>query len=141
MVMYFIPFKCIGNFEIDTSIKSYLKEYDFEYFMDIDNIGRDTFSLDDIGISLYVESSNQIIESINCSESCLYRGRNIIGMTINEFIVHAETFYYEEPDCLDFDEDDIPQYVYEFEDIGLQVWTKHNRIVNVIASGLIAEDK
>jgi len=140
MNMQFIPFKSIGDFEIEKSIKVYSEKYKFEYDADVNNTGWDTFSLDDIGISLYVDASNHNIISINCSTNCLYRERDIIGMTIDEFVIHAETSYNEEPDCLDFEEDDIPQYVYEFDDIGLQVWVKNGKIKNVIATGYTEED-
>jgi hypothetical protein len=41
---------------------------------------------------------------------------------------------------LDFEDDGIPQFVYEFETIGLQVWEKNSRIVTIIASPYIEDD-
>jgi len=70
-------------------------------------------------MTLFVE--NSVIEDIGCYEELLYKGRNLIGMSIEEFISHTGENFVGEIDCLDFEEDHIPQCVYEFEAIGLQV--------------------
>lgn len=53
-------------------------------------------------------------------------------MKIEDFISYSNLKYYGEIDVLDFEDDNIPQYVYEFDDIGLQIWTKNGIIVTGI---------
>ena len=62
-------------------------------------------------------------------------------MTVEEFISDTDEKYYGEVDKLDFEDDGIPQYVYEFDDIGLQVWSKNNVIVTVIASSEFVDEE
>lgn len=134
MIAYFEPFENIGDFRIGADIKSYLGKYNYELSEDEYDTGQDTYNFKHFGVSLFVNKSNGVIESILSDEECLYKGRNVIGMSLDEFIVHSNSKYVGEPDCLDFQEDNVPQYVYEFEDIGLQVWTKSDQIVTVIAT-------
>ncbi|MEM9885465.1 MAG: hypothetical protein AAF849_06200 [Bacteroidota bacterium] len=140
MILYFIPFEQIGEFKLQHSVTGYTNKFVFEVSNGESSTGWVTFSLDEFGLSLFVDKATMVIESISCDEECLYKGRNIINMTIQEFITHSGKVYYDEPDCLDFEEDNIPQYVYEFDDIGLQIWVKNDKIVTVIAFEHIEED-
>lgn len=133
MILNFIPFKCIGEFKISSRIHDYLQRYDFEY-TEPDNItGWATYDLNELGLSLYVDKEKII--SISCNKECVYREKNLISMGIDDFISWAELKIYGRIDELYLEEDDIPQYVYEFDDIGLQVWVKNKLIKTVIASG------
>ncbi|WP_397301576.1 hypothetical protein [Nonlabens ulvanivorans] len=91
----------------------------------------ETYSLEDEGVYLYVEN-NKIISIVSDLE-CLYNGRNIIGMNINEFINFYGIEPIGEPDALYVNENEF-QIVYEFDDIGLQVWCLNDVIETVIAS-------
>ncbi len=131
MILYFTPFEGISDFVLESNINNYLNEFNLKYTPIDDSTEWETYSLEDEGISLYVED-NKIV-SIACEEECLYKGRNIIGMNINEFI----NFYNINP-IGEIDElyinDTETQSVYEFDDIGLQVWCSNDKIVTVIAS-------
>ena len=132
MIAYFEPFIGVGEFGFGDNIEKYLKRYSFEY-EESQGVTRESYTIMHPEITIYV-NEDKVIESIGCYEECLYKGRNVIGMKIDEFVIHSGHHYEDEPDCLDFEEDNIPQYVYEFEDIGLQVWAKKDKIVTVIAS-------
>lgn len=78
---------------------------------------------------------DSLIENIKCYKYFIYKSKNLIGMSIEKFIEHTGERYYGEIDTLDFEEDGLPQSVYEFEDIGAQVWVKNGKIVTIIAYG------
>ena len=138
MINYLIPFERIGDFEIEGNLSDYKQNFNFEYTPADDTTGWETYELIDDGISLYVE--NNKIKSIACDDECLYKGRNIIGLNIEEFINFSELTPEEEIDECFLDED-IVQSVYEFDDIGLQIWCENDIIVTVIASAFIDEDE
>jgi hypothetical protein len=138
MIPFLIPFKYVGDFKINSKISNYFNLYEFEIFPKDGEYDSEKYNIYNPSISLFVE--NEIIESICCDEECLYKERNLIGMSIDEFISHTGEKYYGEIDEADFEEDNIPQYIYEFEDIGLQVWTKNDIVVTVIASTAYEDD-
>lgn len=129
-------FQSVGNFILNSNIKDYIEKYPFEIndYTYEQNAPAVHYSLDNPKLTLFVE--NNIIKEIACYEELLYRGRNLIGMGIEELISHTGENYEGEIDCLDFEDDNIPQFVYEFESMGLQVWVKgkQGRIVTIIVS-------
>ncbi len=131
MIMYFIPFDCIGDFVLKSKISNYTKDFQFNYVPADDTTEWETYEEQHLNLSIYVE--NEIIQSISCNEECLYKGRNIIGMNIDEFM----SFYNIEPvgkvDKL-YINDDETQDIYEFDDIGLQAWCSKGIIVTAIVS-------
>lgn len=131
MIMYYIPFECVGDFFLKSNISDYTEIFEFKYIPVDDVTEWETYEELDLKLSLYVE--NGTIQSISCNDECLFKGRNIIGMEIDEFM----NFYNIEPvgevEKL-FVNGDETQDVYEFDDIGLQVWCRNNVIVTVIAS-------
>lgn len=130
----FIPFKRIGEFQLGMLMKQHTRISEFNFEKDKDATSWDIYYNYDLGISIYTESITSKIVSIAAYKECYYNGENIMGLSLEKFVSLTKEKYYGEPDCLDFEEDNIPQYVYEFEDIGLQVWVKNNKIVTVIAS-------
>lgn len=140
MIAIFQPFECIGEFVFGTSINDYKNEFKFTLYPKEGTNDCDKYNIDNPDLSLYVDENN-LIESINCRDECLYKGRNLIGMTIEDFISHTGEKYYGEIDILDYEDDGVPQYVYEFDDIGLQVWCKNNIIVTIIASPEILDEE
>jgi len=137
MILTLEPFVGVGPFEFNKQIIHYenafslTKETDGDYTCD-------HFNLEYPETDLYVRDG--VVSSINCYEECIYKGRNIIGMSIDEFMNFYELSPVGNVDELLFEEDNIPQYVYEFDQIGLQVWVKNREILNVIASGADEEE-
>ncbi len=138
MVAYFVPLERIGDFGLNTDICNYIEVFDFKYSPADDSTEWETYLLENDGISLYVEDDK--IVSIVCDEECLYKGRNIIGMDINEFINFYNVNPVGEVDRL-YVNDYETQDVYEFDDIGLQVWCSNGIIITVIASVFTDEKK
>lgn len=135
MIPYLIPFSGIGNFLIGDSIDHYKKKFEFVIKdFSSSNVPSVNYTIYNPEITIFTE--NNIIDSIACYEELLYNGKNLIGITINEFLLFTNENYtcVEE---LDFEEDNISQFVYEFETMGLQVWEKgkNGKIITIIANG------
>lgn len=138
MILTFEPFIKVGEFELDTSIDRYLESYQFQK-TDKDESGYESYILDQPSLSLFCEEDT--IVSISCDDELLYKGRNLIGISIDEFISIVGMSNDGEIDELNFEDDGIPQLVYEFDEIGLQVWTKKGIIITIIASNYIEDDE
>jgi len=137
MIAYLEPRTRVGDFEFNCLIESVISQFEFSHYTPK---GEDyeVYEIEGHKTSIYVEEG--LITSINCKEECLYKGRNMIGMEIDDFLNYYGWEPDDEPDELDFEEDDIPQYVYDFDEPDLQVWTKDGIIVTVIASNYIEEE-
>ncbi len=133
MLIYLVPFERVAEFEFNSDIKQYFNQYEFDYTPVEDITDYEIYEIEDLGISLYVE--NDVIESIVCRYECLYKGRNIIGMDIDEFINFYDVSPSDEVDSVYVSNTEL-QYVYEFDELGLQIWcNQNNEIVTVIADG------
>jgi hypothetical protein len=126
MKMKLIPFKKVGQFELGKSIELYKDKYNLvleeNYFEKYSTSL--IYDFEESDTSLCIDGNHMTILSIMCDEELFYKGKNLIGMTIEEFIAHTCEKYVGEIDVLDFEDDEIPQNVYEFETLGLQVWEK-----------------
>lgn len=128
------PFKGVGDFNFGDPISPVITQYDYEHVSLEDEGGGDIYLLEDIPVSLGV--NDEEIEAVFCDDECIFKDKNIIGMTIEAFMAHTGEKHYGDIEETDDEEDDIPIYIYEFEDIGIQVWEKGKGgpIVTVIAS-------
>lgn len=137
MNLELIPFKKIGDFTFGESINPIIEKYNYD-FSPVDESGLKSFILPDIGISLYVE--NETIEYIACRQICNYKGRNLIQMNYDDFVFHVGIAPNGEKDQVYMSDDEI-QDVYDFDDIGLQVWVMDRKVVTVIAFPFIEDDE
>lgn len=127
----FVPFQSIGFFQLGGNISQYkdlLSDWEFE---PIDEYGKEYYKSSDENLMIAVR--NQIIESIFCYKEVLYNNTNLIGLSIQEFKDLLNVEPIGDIEKYDFEDDNYPQFVYEFERIGLQVWEKNGVIVTVIA--------
>lgn len=128
------PFKGVGDFNFGDPIAPVMTKYDHEHISLQEEGGGDLYALEDIPVSLGV--TDELIDAVFCDEECIYKGKNIIGMTIEEFMTHTGEKYHGDVEEEEDEDDDIPVYIYEFEEIGIQVWEKGKggSIVSVVAS-------
>ena len=134
----FIPFRSVGDFVLNSHIDKYINLFDFDiYKKHNSSFEIINYAIYNPEITLFLDSKSLLIESIACYEEILFKGINIIGKTIDEFMSYTGEKYYGKIDELDFEDDGISQFVYEFDDIGLQIWVKgvEGKIVTAIASG------
>jgi hypothetical protein len=133
-----IPNVSVGPFRFNDPIESYLNRFRFSVSPE-DELGFKTYDIDDPETTLFVKKGR--IDFIGLYDLCYLKDQNIIGLTVDEFMASTNAKYYGAVDVADFEEDDIPQYIYDFEDLGLQIWTKGEggKIVTVIASEYVSE--
>ncbi|TJY65425.1 hypothetical protein FAZ19_09760 [Sphingobacterium alkalisoli] len=123
MIPVLVLFKQVGDFILGDSIKEYLDRFEFS----IDDMSDDKvtpvicYTFSNPEITLFVEIDG-IIDYIECYEELLYKGVNLIGLSVQQFSNHVEDDYSDE-DRLYVNEEDV-RYVYEFNQVGLQVWAK-----------------
>lgn len=130
----------IGKFKLGSNIHVYEMDFDFEYSPPDPVTGSESYSIDIPYITIF--TYDKVIESIVCYEECLFQGKNLIGITLQELLSFTSWQYdKDDVDEMFFEEDGIPQIVYIFDAQGLQVWTKKNVIVAIIVSSYIAEDE
>lgn len=135
MIPYLIPLEKVGDFIFNSNINDYKSTYSFKYYKADDATEWDTYILEN-SISIYVEKDK--IESIVCRDELIFKGRNIIGMKITEFRNYYNLQEVEEPEKMYLDDNEF-QEVYEFDNIGLQVWCEDQVIVTVIATKYVNE--
>ncbi|MFD2903753.1 hypothetical protein [Sphingobacterium anhuiense] len=136
MIPLLFPFKQVGDFLIGSPIAQYLSSYPFD-LVDMSNEDMApslNYSISHPSITLFV--SDNRIDFIGCYEELLYHGVNLIGISISHFSVLVGQDYVEE-DKLDFEEGKVPQYVYEYPHIGLQVWArgKLGLVISIMVNG------
>ena len=130
MINIFIPLKKIGEFELGTNINIYKDKYMFKYTEKDISTGWETYSSEQNNISLFVE--NNIIVSIVCEVECFFNKMNIIGIDINYFL-EKNNLHFDDFQELYISDSEIQQ-VYDFDDLGLQVWCAGKKIISIIAS-------
>ena len=136
MKLEFIPFKRIGKFKFKDRISLVIKDLNYEY-LDKDQSGYESFILNDLGVSLYVEDN--LIESIACDQECYFKGINIIGMNFKDFLRKMKLVSSDKKEAYEMANSKM-QEVYEVDEIGLQVWVEDNLINTVIAMYFDTED-
>ena len=128
-----IPNKSVGSFVIGDSIDRYLSyPHTLERHKDKSS-SYDTYMFYEYKVDIWVE--NNLIKTICCDDDCFWEGQNLIKMPFDEFLER----YQLKPDnsesiYLSVYGRGQNQMVYDFDDVGLQVWVWRKRIVTVLVS-------
>lgn len=128
-----IPFKSVGDFGFGENIAQHQKILSDWEFEPVDKFGKVYYKSPDDNLMLAVR--NQKIESIFCYRWVYYQGINLIGLTVQAFENLSNAKPVGDIEQYDFEHDGFPQYVYEFESVGLQIWEKQEKIITIIAGG------
>lgn len=128
-----VPGESVGPFELGVNIGDVRDKYDLyldDYYSNITYV-------DDVR-KLLIVVEDEVISSIICSKSCIYKGTNLIGLKI--------------PACLELlgckgdhpiddtvEWDDFVQHYYEIEEMGVQVVVV-NDVVKSVGVGEIFDD-
>ena len=137
-----VPRISMGIFKIGEHIDEYKWVSDYMiYRKDIEKEwSSDSYVFKEFeGLTIYVDDYDKI-ESINVDKYCCYNGIDLIGYNFKKF----KELINQEP----YDEDFLPvimidgknvqnQHVYEFDDLGLQVWVRYNKIISITCSNYI----
>lgn len=127
------PFESVGNFGFGENIIQYQKILSDWEFEPADKFGKAYYKSPDDNLMLAVR--NQKIESIFCYRWVYYQGVNLMGLTVQAFENLLNAKPVGKIEQYDFEHDGFPQYVYEFESVGLQIWEKQGKIITIIAGG------
>ena len=138
-----IPNVSFGIFKFGATIESYCRyEYESDRIPDRIDSRRffDRFYFPYFNIRLWSYDGNTI-DSVLTDSACILEGKNIIGMPFKLFQEK-----YGPPDDSDIiflpQDDRQTHHVYDYDSLGLQLWTWRNRIVEVIAyDGNASEDE
>lgn len=127
------PFESVGVFCFNKKIIDYLNDYQFEIeIASEDEIPKwDTYKLRDIGLEIYVE--NDLIISICCSKTLSYNGFELLRKNI-DFIQKSINIIHDEKDYIFLNEEETAHEVFEFNNLGLQIWQKDNVIDSIFCS-------
>lgn len=133
-----VPNVSLGMFKFENNIKQYLRKAPYSYEEDPDTENGSSFDSYDFytkGLSVWTDSKG-IIKSVRCDTQCSWNNVNIINLSLKKF---KEIF------CIEPNDEDIcylmygtmkSQHVYDFDAVGLQVWTWYGKIKTVIACRL-----
>jgi hypothetical protein len=123
-----IPQKKVGPFKFGHSIKEYIQKYNLVSIPEEYN-EKASWSVYKVGEDdrIYVEEDK--IVSILCCSKCLYKDRNLIGMSIDEVSILLGS----KPDEKDMVElSNGLQEVYEYDQFGLQLWVMNGNVITAI---------
>ena len=130
-----IPNKSYEIFVLGDSISSYLhlphkiESYDDPY------IYYDTYYFDNFNFKVWVENGK--IETIKCDKECYWKGKNLINMFYEDFLMLID---YQQPDNADILYVPVSknrgqnQKVYDFDNLGLMIWVWRKKILNILIS-------
>ena len=125
-----VPLKGVGPFMFEEAIASYIDNFGLIEVPEGDDeiTNWSNYEMPGYGIDLYVEDGK--IVSICCEYQCFFRGKNLIGLTLQEVIEVVGLEPEKDVDTIEL-ADDGEQLVYEFDDAALQLWTKDGVAVAV----------
>ena len=125
-----IPQISVGDIKLGIDAEDYA-DCQLEDSHSILGVPRYTYSFSETPVVAFTDE-NKCIESIYCEEECLWRDANLIGMSIANFEKKAGRSHDGEVDHVQLTEQ--LQDVYEYDDLGLQIWVFDGTIVTIIAS-------
>lgn len=126
-----VPFRRIGPFYFDVGIRKYTRSFSFEITRKTKNYSTQHYRLSSIDLTLFVDEGK--IESIGCYQSCTLFERELIGMNIKVFENVFKVRPFGKADKIYLAEASTPHLVYEYEQLGLQLWVKNGKIDQVMA--------
>ena len=128
-----IPNKSYENFILGDDITNYLHLPHHVEFYDHSKIDHDSYFFDNVNFYIWVKNGK--IETIKCDKECYWKGKNLINMFYEDFLMLID---YQQPS----DEDIIyvpinrdrgqNQKVYTFDYLGLMIWVWRKKIRTVL---------
>lgn len=132
-----IPKESFGAFRFESNIRNYAA-YTMRFIPKTDvNDLWDTYELTDPLITIYTDEHGTI-RSIRSDSACFYREMNLIGLSYAHFLSAIQ----QKPDTIDRiyvpTQNSKGQYqqVYDFDDLGLQVWVHRGKIRTVFCNAV-----
>ena len=131
------PNYSVGEFVFDTDIKKYLGNKEFNINLSEDSTIGTMYQFIEPIVSVSIDERN-IIESVTCEYKCYLYSINIINLNIQYVI---KEIIKREPNLIEslwiiYKNKEVKEKVYDFDELGLQIWTYRNKVVTVICSNL-----
>lgn len=132
--MDLIPNKSYGYFILNENIDHYLNHPHIKESINERLYSYDSYNFFEDDIIVWTEHNR--IDTIRCEKQCFWKDKNLIGITIDEFIF----LFKVKPDEQDFiyvcnsHSKGQNQKVYTFIELGLQVWVWRKKIVTILIS-------
>lgn len=123
-----IPVKQVGPFIFGSPIEDYVEKYRLAHIPEEYNevVGWVVYKINEVD-RVYAEEGR--IVSVSCSSKCNYNGRDLIGTPIDLLPSILGTTH----NSLETEElSDGPQQVYDFDQLGLQLWVREGEVVTAI---------
>lgn len=125
----FTPYVCVGEFYFNTLMGSYLEKLK-DYTKRIDEYNYTHFTAKDDSYMVGFDEDD-LLYAVYCYKVLTYNNTNLIGLTFDELQLITGWDFIGEPEEFDIDDDNTPQYVYDFENFGSLVWTKNGVVVSM----------
>ena len=127
-----VPLENIGPFKFGDKIYNYVAHYPLTHIPEEYNekVNWDVYEYPHKGLRIF--SENGQIVAISSETILIYNDVNIIGMAKEK----VGDILLAEPDVIEQEElIEGPQDVYDYDDLGLQLWVKDNVIIKSICNG------
>lgn len=123
----------VGIFRLGKNIDFYIQKMSYEYYSKGEEFISDLYTFYNESLEVFVDQ-NGLIEDINCSHFCYYKGKNLIGYNFDKFLIEEnyQGSLQKEKIYLMVEEKGQTQTVYDLDDLGLQIWVYRKKIVTVI---------
>lgn len=126
-----VPLKRVGLLDFDASIAPFVEDRTLVYDYADDVLGGVNYSYDGDAVSVDVEDGR--IVAVMCFEQCLLNDTNLIGLDFDTVEKLLGCPPDGRPDVIEID--DEPELVYDFDEVGAQVWVRNGRVVVITCFG------
>ncbi|MDH6356080.1 hypothetical protein M2132_002443 [Dysgonomonas sp. PH5-45] len=129
-----IPNKSLGVFILRDDIENYLYIEHIKEHIKERTFSYDSYDFYDRKVTVWPTEGK--IETIRCNSMCYLNGENLIGMSYERFLILVNQFPDTESEeyVLINSNRGQNQKVYDFDELGLQIWVWRNKIRTVLIS-------
>lgn len=134
-----IPNEGIGVFKFGTALRDYMSTFSLrEKELDTDD-NTDWVSYELVGTSNNIYTEDGKITAISCEDEFIYKNKNLIGMTEQEFIEQMGQESSEIDTSIEYDDGSLST-PFEYKDLGLIAWFENNKLLSVSCTNAEEED-
>jgi hypothetical protein len=131
-----VPNVSVGPFIFGNKVTDYL-DYYHNHFPKQNGRNHESYSFFNPPLIVFISDLDDYIESITCKDFLFFKNENLIGMNLLRFIqlggfnpIKKERLYVDRDDHI------RSMMVYDFDDMGLLLWTYRNKVIFVSCSKL-----
>lgn len=120
----------VGPFRYGEHIAAMEAEFCLEPVIDKCDSNWDEYRVKGSDNSIYTEHG--LIVSVSCDDMFVFEGTNLIGISEEELISIFKGINYCIGTGVEYDDNSV-QYPFEYDELGLMVWTEDGRVVSASA--------